>query len=225
MLLLGVMPTYAVEVFKVSEFGGGSQIWFEVEAYDERNPDDELYYPVIDKDDAFGQVINRTGATGGYIKWIFDISKAGGSAGTWYFWARIINPNNTSDYLVVAGSDDKKIDDAFAMGFPFPGRPGPFVDAEDRIFEQSQGPPWIWGKNPSNEGHVQELQDGENTMYIFHRQGDPNIFWDTFVWADTADYKPNDDDYNNATEKKTGEEAVSSAGKLTTVWGKVKSSR
>ena len=228
-LLLVVMPTYAVEVYKVSQNGGGVQIWFEVEAYDERNPDTEDHYPVIDKDDAFGQAITRTGATGGYVKYIFDISEAGGAAGTWYFWARLINPNNTSDYLVVAGQDDQKIADALAMN-PFPGRPGPFLDGEDRIFEQSQGPPWTWGIQPPAQGHVQELQDGVNTMYIFGRQGDPNIFWDTFMWTDTMDYMPVgginfDDDYNNATEGGGEDKAVKPADKLATVWGEVKSSR
>ena len=229
-LLFVVMPTYAVEVYKVSEFGDAHQIWFEVEAYDERNPDNDEYYPVVDQEDAFGQAISRPDTNGGYIKWTFDISKAGGAAGTWYFWARVINPANTSDYLVVEGFDDRKIEDAFDIGFPFPGRPGPFVDAQDRILEQSQGPPWAWGKNPSNEGHVKELQDGENTMYIFGRQGGRGIFWDTFVWTDSKDYKPSgevnfDDDYNNATEKKVPGKAVSSADKLATVWGRVKSSR
>ena len=228
MLLLVVMPTYAVEVYKVSQNAGGHQIWFEAEAFDERNPDNEDHYVVVNQGDANGQAINRAAGSGGYVKYTFDISQAGGVAGTWYFWCRLINPNNTSDYLVVEGVDDQKIADALDMD-PFPGRPGPFLDGEDRIFEQSQGPPWTWGIQPPAQGHVKELKDGVNTMYIFGRQGGPTIFWDTFMWSDSLDYLPVGDinfdtDYTNATEGGS-DKAVKPADKLATVWGKVKSSR
>ena len=43
------------------------------------------------------------------------------------------------------------------------------------------------------------LQNGENTMYIYHRQGDSTVFWDTFVWTDDASYVPTDADYQKAT--------------------------
>jgi len=223
-LLLVTMPAYAVEIFKVSEFGGGHQIWFEVENYDERNPDENQYYDVVDKDDAFGKAINRTGTGGGMIRWTFDIGAAGGKGGTWYFWARIINPNNTSDYLLVAGDPG---DDKIPDGPPFPAGDAvpPFDNAGDRIFEENQGPPWVWGRPSHGEGHTKELQNGENTMYIFHRQGDRNIFWDVFMWADDSSYQANDDDYINATEMTAGEEAVNPTGKLAAVWGKLKSSR
>jgi hypothetical protein len=213
-LLIVAVPAYAVDVFKVSNVGGGSQIWFEVEDYDERDPDTDEYYPVVDKEDAFGQVINRTGVAGGMISWTFDISAAGGEAGTWYFWARLINPNNTSDFMVVAGHPGDEIVD----GPPFEAGFG----NDKRIFEQSQGPPWTWGVNPSKEGHIKELQDGENTMYIYHRQGDPNIFWDTFMWTDDPDYVPTDDDYQNALE--TSSAAVLPADKIAETWGRIKSS-
>jgi hypothetical protein len=216
-LLLVTMPVYAVEIFRVSNVGGGSQIWFEVEDYDERNPDEDQYYKLVDKDDAFGQAINRTGVAGGMIRWTFDISKADGGGGTWYFWARLINPNNTSDFMAVAGHPGDDILDGPPYNVPGWGN-------DKRVFEQSQGPPWTWGVNPSKEGHIKELQDGENTMYIYHRQGDANIFWDTFMWADNADYRPTDEDYQNATEMTAGE-AVEPADKLATAWGRIKSSR
>ena len=54
-ILLGVvvalfltMPAYAVKNVKVSNFGNGHQIWFQAEDYDERNPDTNAYYPVVD---------------------------------------------------------------------------------------------------------------------------------------------------------------------------------
>ena len=204
-ILLGVfialaltMPAYAVKTFKTSNFGNAHQIWFEAEDYDERNPDNNTYYPVVDAAGAFGKAINRTGTAGGMVRWTFDISAAGGKGGTWYFWGRIINPANTSDYMLVKGdSGDPVIPDKP----PFPGGSGtaPFVDTDDRIFEVDVGPSWGWTQGWDPEGHVKELQNGENTMYVFHRQGDSTVFWDTFVWTDSDTYVPTDADYQKAT--------------------------
>lgn len=223
-LLLVAVPANAVEVFKVSSIGGGHQIWFEAEDYDERIPDTDQYFLVVDKDDAFGQAVTRAGGAGGRIAWTFDISAAGAKKGTWYFWARVINPSNQSDYMLVEGdSDDKKIPDAL----PFPGGDAvpPFDNADDRIFEQDTGPPWAWAIAGHPEGHIKELQDGENTMYIFHRQGNNTRFMDVFVWTDDSTYFPRDSDYTDAKEMKAGQKAVEPTGKLTTVWGKIKSVR
>ncbi len=192
------MPAYAVGTFKTSNFGNAHQIWFEAEDYDERNPDNNTYYPVVDAAGAFGKAINRTGTAGGMVRWTFDISAAGGKGGTWYFWGRIINPGNTSDYMLVKGdSGDPVIPDKP----PFPGGSGtaPFVDTDDRIFEIDVGPSWGWAQGWDPEGHVKELQNGENTMYVFHRQGDSTVFWDTFVWTDSDTYVPTDADYQKAT--------------------------
>ncbi|MFC1635367.1 hypothetical protein ACFL5Z_11040 [Planctomycetota bacterium] len=194
-LLFIAMPVHAIENFKVSEHGGGHQIWFEAEAFDQRNPEGEQYYPVVDADGAFGQAITRSGGAGGMIRWTFDISRAGGKGSTWYFWARVLNPSNQSDYMLVEGDPgDAEIPD----GPPFPGGDGtaPFDNDDDRIFEADVGPPWGWWGN--NEGSDKELQDGENTMYIFHRQGNDTVFWDVFMWADSASYVPNDADYQSA---------------------------
>ena len=35
-------------------------------------------------------------------------------------------------------------------------------------------------------------------MYIFDRQGNETVFWDVFVWADSPNYVPTDEDYENA---------------------------
>jgi len=103
-LLLITMPVYAVKNYnyKISNYGDAHQIWFEAEDYDERNPDTDQYYPVVDAADAFGQAITRAGGAGGMIRWTFDIRAADGKAGTWYFWARVLNPDNQSDYMLVA---------------------------------------------------------------------------------------------------------------------------
>ena len=196
-LFLITTPVRAVSTFKTSNYGAGHQIWFEAEDFDERNPDTEQYYPVIDEADAFGQAITRAGGAGGMIRWTFDISTASGTGGTWYFWARQINSNNQSDYMLVEGDPD---DTEIPTNPPFPGNNGaaPFVNGDDRIFEGNVGPPWGWGLSGHEEGHTKELQDGENTMYIFHRQGNEIVFWDVFLWTDDPDYVPTDEDYQNA---------------------------
>jgi len=200
--LLITTPVYAVENFKISNYGGAHQIWFEVEDFDERNPKGDQYYPVVDAAGAFGgQAINPNDLSGGMIRWTFDIAKAGGQAGTWYLWPRLINPSNASDYMLVKGDPG---DAHIPNGPPFPGgdNASPFTNDDDRVFEVDVDP-WDWRQKfdfiESLEGLTKELQDGENTMYIFHRGGDNSVFWDVFMWTDSPDYVPTDEDYENAT--------------------------
>jgi hypothetical protein len=196
-LFLITTPVHAVNTFKTSNYGAGRQIWFEAEDFDERNPDTDEFYPVVDAADAFGQAITRAGGAGGMIRWTFDISAAGGTGGTWYFWGRQINPSNASDYMLVEGDPD---DADIPTIPPFPGGDGePFSNTDDRIFEIDVGPSWDWALGWDIEGHTKELQDGENTMYIFHRQGNDTVFWDVFIWTDDPGYVPTDEDYQNAT--------------------------
>ncbi len=218
-LLLAAMPAYAVKNLKVSNYGGGNQVWFEAEDYDERNPDTDEFFVVVDADGAFGQVVTREGGAGGMMRWSFDISAAGGAGGTWYFWGRVINPSNQSDYLLVEGDPD----DVIPTGPPFPGGNGtdPFVNDDDRIFEEDTGPPFDWARASHDEGHTKELQDGVNTMYMFHRQGNNTRLMDVFMWTDNPDYVPTDDDYRGAQQATP----VEPAGKLATAWGKIKSVR
>jgi hypothetical protein len=196
-LLLLTTPVYAVKKFKISNYAGGHQIWFEAEDYDERSPDTDQFYPVVDADGAFGRAVTRSGGAGGMIRWTFDISTADGRAGTWFFWGRILNPENQSDYMLVEGDPE---DAEIPTGPPFPGDTGepPFVNEDDRIFEEDVGPWWGWAVAGHDEGHTKELQDGENTMYLFHRQGNSTVFWDVFMWSDRSNYVPNYDDYRNA---------------------------
>jgi hypothetical protein len=193
--LLITTPIYAVTNYKISNYGGGHQIWFEAENYDERNPDTDEYYLVVDEADAFGQAITRAGGSGGMINWAFDISAAGGISGTWHFWARVLNPDNRSDFLLVEGHPG---DPVIPTGPPFPGGSSAteFDNADDRIFEETHDSWSWWG---SEEGSDKELQNGENTMYIFNRQGNDTVFWDVFVWSDDPGYVPTDEDYLNAT--------------------------
>jgi len=193
--LLLATSVQAVENFKISSYGGGHQIWFEAEEFDERDPEGDQYYLVVDQADAFGQVVTRAGGAGGMIRWTFDISRAGGTGGTWYFWGRVINPSNNSDFMLVEGHPG----DDIPNGPPFPGTTSATeFDNSQRVFEENMGPPWVWGRAGHEDGHIKELQDGENSMYVYHRQGNSGVFWDVFLWTDYADYVPPDDDYRNA---------------------------
>lgn len=216
----------AVKAFKVSSYGGGHQIWFEAEAFDERNPAGTQYFPITEEAGtpaapagAFDKAITRANGAGGMIRYTFDISQSGGSGGEWYFWGRIISPNNQSDFMLVEGDPD---DAVIPAGPPFPGNDGtaPFVTADDRILEETAADwAWILTAGPG-EGHIKTLKNGKNNMYIYHRQGDNTTFWDVFMWADKKDYKPTDADYKNA---KTGAlTAVKSLGKLSVTWGNLK---
>jgi len=217
---------YAVKVYKVSNYGGGAQIWFEAEDFDARNPATPQYFPISGEgtaakapDGAFGgKAMSRDGGAGGMIHYSFNISQAGGKAGKWYLWVRLISPNNQSDYLLVEGDPNNK---EIPKGPPFPGGDGtaPFVNANDRVFEETTTA-WTWVKPADPQGHVKTLKDGVNNMYIYHRQGDLTVFWDVFVWADKEAYKATDDDYKNA--KLMGATPVYSLDKLTTTWADMK---
>ena len=76
--------------------------------------------------------------TGGYIRWTFDIKRAGGKGGDWYFWGRVINPQNTSDFILVEGHKGDNIPDLKGKR-PF----GVAGNNGQRAFEQNTGPPWV----------------------------------------------------------------------------------
>ncbi len=188
-LFLMTMPVYAVKNFKISDYGGGHQIWFEVEDFDERDPDDDSSFALGNEDGAFGQSISSVGSTDGasMIRYTFNIGSAGGASGTWYFWGRVINPDNSSDFMLVEGHPG----DTMPVTLPMCG----LID-DQRMFEENAGPPWTWSGNDHDEAHTKTLQDGENTMYILARQD--GAIWDVFMWTDDAGYVPTDNDYQNA---------------------------
>ena len=47
-LLLVTIPAYAVKTQRASNYGGGHQIWFEAEDWDERIPDTDEFYEATD---------------------------------------------------------------------------------------------------------------------------------------------------------------------------------
>ncbi len=189
-----VVPRAALPGPRVSQFAGGIQLWFEAESFAERLPESEEFFPLVDAaaDGAFGGAVSRSGGAGGCILWQFNIETAGGTAGTWYMWGRVHNPGNTSDYMLVDGDPG---DFDIPEVEPYPGGDGvaPFDNATDRVFEGTVAD-WGWSGG-FQEGHIKELPDGQNLMYIFHREGDPSVFWDVICWTNSASYVPADDDY------------------------------
>lgn len=215
---LSAVLAHAVTDPRASNYGGGSQLWFQAEDYDERNPDTDEFFVVVDAPDAFGQVLTREGGAGGMMRWSFDISLAGGSAGTWFFYGRVINPSNQSDYLLVEADPD----DPIPSGPPFPGENEvpPFNNDHHRIFEQDT-PDWGWAHDAHAQGHTKDLGDGVNNMYMYHRQGNNTRLMDVFVWADSPDYVPSDADFEGA-EQVT---PVEPAGKAAVTWASMKARR
>ena len=217
-MLLSIQATlWAVAEFKVSDYWGGHQIWFEAEAFDERSPNGNYKLGDAEKalkptKGAFGDIVTNTGGEG-WLLYRFDISRAGGKRGTWRFWGRIINPNNHSDWLWVLGDDGDEILDV-----------PPVFDRGDDIIFENDDPVWGWrgdGDFGADAGHIKELQNGENVMQIWTRQSDLEVQYDVFMWSSVLDYKPTDEDYINAKSKKSL--SVTPLEKLPTTWGRIKS--
>ncbi len=215
LLLMQPFMGFAVEEFKVSENGKGEQIWFEAEAFDERDSEDAYKLGKGEKavdpaDGAFGDIVTNTGRDG-WILYRFDISRAGGEAGEWRFIGRLINPSNHSDWLWVLGDDGNVI----------PKDKPAFVRPDHIIFEENV-PAWTWmrtGDFGQDAGTINELQKGENVMIIWWRQSSLQVQYDVFCWSSDLEYEPTDEDYENAEEKTL---SVEPDGSLTTTWGRLK---
>lgn len=217
LLLIQSLSSFAVEEFKVSKNGKGEQIWFEAEAFDERDSGDVYQLGKGEKavdpaDGAFGDIITNAGAgKKGWILYRFDISRAGGKAGDWRFIGRVINPSNHSDWLWVLGDDGDKIPDAEPV----------FVRPNHIIFEENI-PEWTWKKTGDfgqDAGTINKLQNGENVMMIWTRQSSLQVQYDVFCWSSDLEYQPTDEDYEKADEKTL---PVHPDGLLTTTWSRLK---
>ena len=215
-VLASAIPAFAINGdVKVSQHGGGHQIWFQAEYFDERSPNENYKLGKAEKalkptDGAFGDIVTNTGGDG-WLLYRFDISLAGGKAGDWRFVGRIINPNNHSDWLWVLGDDGKEI----------PKVKPAFVRPDDIIFENNT-PDWAWvrdGDFGKDGGTINKLQNGENVMMIWFRGSSLQDQYDVFMWADDPEYVPTDEDYQKAKVKKL---AVQPHDRLTTTWGRLK---
>ena len=219
LLLIQPFTSFAVEEFKVSQNAKGEQIWFEAEAFDERDSEDVYQLGKGEKakdptDGAFGDIVtNAGGGKKGWLLYRFDISFAKGKAGDWRFIGRVINPNNHSDWLWVLGDDGNKIPEVAPA----------FVRPDDIIFEENI-PVWTWkltGDFGLDGGTINELQDGENVMMIWTRGSSIEVQYDVFCWSSDLEYQPTDEDYKKAEEKTL---PVNPEGLLTTTWSRLKQS-
>lgn len=217
-MMLSISVTlWAIDEFRVSEYGDGVQIWFEAEAFDERSPNENYKLGdaegVLDPaDGAFGDIVTNAGGDG-WLLYRFDISRAGGEAGLWRFIGRIINPSNASDWLWVLGDDGDEI----------PKVKPAFVRPDHIIFENNS-PVWTWrtdGDFGLDGGTINELQDGENVMMIWTRGSNLTDQYDVFCWTSDLLYKPTDQDYIDAIPKTAL--AVTPGEKLPILWGQIKS--
>ena len=215
-LFLSITLCFAVEMFKISEYGNGKQIWFEAEHYDERDANKAYKLGKAEgvkdpTDGAYGDIVTNVGGEG-WLRYNFDISHADGEADEWRFIGRVINPSNHSDWLWVLGADGDKIPKE---------KPKHFQKDVDIIFEENT-PAWDWvrtGIFGADGGTVNELQDGENVMIIYFRQSSNQVQYDVFLWSSDLEYDPTDEDYENA---KVANLHVNPKGLLTTTWSKLK---
>ena len=169
--LTGLIPeTLGVDEFKVSKYGAGHQIWFEAEHYTSRTPDTNDHWAIENIKNAYEKtVLGPTGKFGGMLHYEFDIRTIGPKAkgGVWYMWARLVNPGNQSDYMLVKGHPEDKIPKKAP-----PDRGG--FGNHQRVFEFNVGAApdtFGWGPASHREGHTKILQGGKNVMVFFIRQG------------------------------------------------------
>ncbi len=216
LVLTSAYVSFAVEEFKISEYGNGKQIWFQAEHFDERDSEDVYKLGIAEgakdpTDGAYGDIVTNVGGDG-WLRYNFDISHAGGVAGDWRFIGRVINPNNHSDWLWVLGDDGDEIPKA---------KPQHFLKDVEIIFEENT-PTWAWvrtGIFGADGGTVNALQDGENVMIIYTRQSSNLVEYDVFCWSSDLEYEATDEDYDNA---KVATLPVNPKGLLTTTWGDLK---
>ena len=225
LVVLMTTPAYALKAFKVSnhnvanDAGKGNQIWFEAEDFTKRSPDTDDHWAVEKMDKAYGKtVLGPTGKFGGMLRYEFDISACGASAkgGEWYFWARLVNPGNQSDFMLVKGHKGDTIP------AEAPADRGPLANGH-RVFEFNIGAApdtFGWGPVSHKEAHTKTLQNGNNVMIFLRRQAGTGCKMDVIMWTDDIGYEPTDKDYENAAK---GGVAVDPKSKLTTTWSSIKS--
>ena len=183
--------------FKVSQYGGSHQIWFEAEHYTARTPDTDEHWAIEKMNKAYGKtVLGPTGKFGGMLRYEFDIRTIGPKAkgGEWYMWARLVNPGNQSDFMLVEGHPGDRIPNKA------PAERGPFNNTQ-RVFEFNVGAApdtFGWGPPSHKEGHTKTLKNGENVTVFFRRQAGTGNKMDVIMWTDDKAYQPTDQDYEKA---------------------------
>jgi len=130
------------------------------------------------------------------LRYEFDIRAIGPKAkgGEWYMWARLVNPGNQSDFMLVDGHPGDRVPNKA------PADRGPFNNTQ-RVFEFNVGAApdtFGWGPASHKEGHTKTLQNGENVTAFLRRQAGTGNKMDVIMWTDDKAYQPTDKDYEKA---------------------------
>lgn len=145
---------------KASISDGGVQLWFLADRFGDVDPDGGpcpdpreigatnppcFWHTEFHGGGLSGQVVTRTdyrmnergeGVGGGRLTYTFNLEAAGQflgedfPAGTYYLWARAINPFNTSDFLIVEGHDAGFCDPSVTPNPNFPNLHGCSISGE-----------------------------------------------------------------------------------------------
>ena len=206
----------ASDIFGVTHYGGGTQIWINVGDFDSASPqfvDQGLAGSLSGNSYQFQQDSNGGDKQEWYGEYTIDPADVPGVtlSGTWYFWARGYMKLGTtgdiwteSDYLFVKGDD--------AVGPTWGADALAAADnADDRILNEWSNNPdgpglnvWGWGSNAQWDTGLDvkskefNLVDGVITFRINERESaDSNVHLDVICWSnvDESAYVPNDNDY------------------------------
>lgn len=221
---------------KISKIGGGYQIWWEAEDFNERDPEEgyKLVTEASESDNRikltegfygtdatmFPGASNKDNLKDWWGLYRFNLPQDA-KPGTWYCWCRIsfvgVHGDLESHHLWVLN------DPGDGNTIPKTRPQGQIDDADDRLFADVPGfdmaPPWTWhGRNLVMEGLDKELQAGSNVVMIWEREsGFDSVYIDVMMFANDKAYMPKDQDYELSSL------AVEPAGKLPLKWGQIKS--
>jgi hypothetical protein len=222
---------------KVSQAGGGYQIWWEAEDFDDRDPEEgyklgeeaaEMDNRIVITEGFYGTDVTmfpgdsaRTDAKDWWGLYSFDLP-SGASPGTWYFWSRV---------SFVGASGDLESHRLWVLNDPGDGNTIPetyradeIEDTDDRLFADVADfplePEWAWhGRNSVMEGLDKELQAGSNVVMVWEREsGFDSIYMDVMMFASDVAYMPSDQDYEAAVPFA----AVEPGEKIPLTWGQIK---
>jgi hypothetical protein len=239
LILVVFTPIASATETKTSQLNGGQQYWWEAEDFDSRDDaimllKEEQGNPLPDLPGALGdQYIvhlsaDKLAAVEGshFLEYKINIPKGG----KYYVWARV-------SWARTAGSRDHNSTYVQVNGEPDLGAFAKHVNTlSDANWANDFDPnnPWMWvgdsaqpaalqgqaGGGLSN-GLAMDFQAGENTVIIYHREGDidNSTMCTDAVMVSTVDFVPTDEDYAKASL------AVEPKDKLTVRWAELKTNR
>ena len=212
LILMFAVSVSAVTRARESNLEGGWQIWIDASDFDRRDNNkliqlgEEAAKDLRNKatEPVFGEDFVIAPVMGGWMEYDFESPEAGDA----YLYPRIACfRGGGQSWLVHLNAD--------ATGLPY----------------NTAGPQWTWNVTNPADGVVyvplspEPLVVGTNTVKIAPREAGAGVetLMDVIcVSTEPFEPTPTDDDWNNA--KPFGGGAVESVGKLTTMWGAIKSS-